>query len=236
MADESACKPDSVPPKGGGGHPSGTAVADSLVRSTREHRVSNPFAQIDPEVDPLDLAPGGVCRAAPVTRCAGGLLHHRFTLTDPKTGGLFSVALSRGSPRVGVTHHPARWSPDFPRRLRGAGDETARPTRPPPTVTQPNGRGNRPVFKPEALPHSGHSVASRFDNRGPREQQHQTLRGGGPQGLTSFTRVPRGGGRTLAGSAQCVRRTIPWSPRAARSRHSLTIASAFRFDSRGTHT
>jgi len=31
-------------------------------------------------------------------------------------GGLFSVALSRGSPRVGVTHHPALWSPDVPRR------------------------------------------------------------------------------------------------------------------------
>ncbi|VXC14184.1 hypothetical protein PLANTIT3_61181 [Plantibacter sp. T3] len=30
-------------------------------------------------------------------------------------GGLFSVALSRGSPRVGVTHRPALWSPDVPR-------------------------------------------------------------------------------------------------------------------------
>jgi hypothetical protein len=30
-------------------------------------------------------------------------------------GGLLSVALSRGSPRVGVTHHRALWSPDFPR-------------------------------------------------------------------------------------------------------------------------
>ena len=29
----------------------------------------------------LSLAPGGVYRAAPVTRGAGGLLHHRFTLT-----------------------------------------------------------------------------------------------------------------------------------------------------------
>ena len=29
--------------------------------------------------------------------------------------GLFSVALSRGSPRVGVTHHLALWSPDLPR-------------------------------------------------------------------------------------------------------------------------
>ncbi len=30
-------------------------------------------------------------------------------------GGLFSVALSRGLPRVGVTHRPALWSPDVPR-------------------------------------------------------------------------------------------------------------------------
>ena len=30
-------------------------------------------------------------------------------------GGLLSVALSRGSPRVGVTHHSALRSPDFPR-------------------------------------------------------------------------------------------------------------------------
>src|SRR6478609_7864370 len=38
-------------------------------------------------------------------------------------GGLFSVALSRESPRVGVTHHLALWSPDLPRRLR---EETTR--------------------------------------------------------------------------------------------------------------
>src|SRR5689334_15911009 len=31
-------------------------------------------------------------------------------------GGLFSVALSRGSPRVAVSNHPALWSPDVPRR------------------------------------------------------------------------------------------------------------------------
>ena len=30
-------------------------------------------------------------------------------------GGLFSVALSRGSPRVAVSHRPALWSPDVPR-------------------------------------------------------------------------------------------------------------------------
>ncbi len=53
---------------------------------------------------------------------------------SPSGSGLFSVALSRGSPRVGVTHHLALWSPDLPRhaarriQLRNA---VARPTRPP---------------------------------------------------------------------------------------------------------
>src|SRR6478672_4565855 len=32
----------------------------------------------------LDLAPGGVCLAVPVTRNAGGLLHRRFTLTGSR--------------------------------------------------------------------------------------------------------------------------------------------------------
>ena len=59
----------------------------------------------------------------PCRRCCqrrGGLLPHRFTLAGASTGGLFSVALSRGSPRVGVTDHPALWSPDFPRQLAAA--------------------------------------------------------------------------------------------------------------------
>jgi len=30
-------------------------------------------------------------------------------------GGLLSVALFRVSPRMAVSHHPALWSPDFPR-------------------------------------------------------------------------------------------------------------------------
>ena len=103
------------------GHPSGTAVAGGLVRSTRElGRAALERSRRPVGTGPLDLAPGGVYRAAPVTRNAGGLLHHRFTLAaarpEPSGGGLFSVALSRGSPRVGVTHHLALWSPDLPRR------------------------------------------------------------------------------------------------------------------------
>ena len=39
-------------------------------------------ASADARTRPLDLAPGGVCRATPVTWGAGGLLHHRFTLTS----------------------------------------------------------------------------------------------------------------------------------------------------------
>ena len=90
---------------------------------------------------PLDLAPGGVYRAAAVTCGAGGLLHHRFTLTprrgDAATrGGLFSVALSRGSPRVGVTDHPALWSPDLPHRAAG-------PARPPGRLTRQIGYADR---------------------------------------------------------------------------------------------
>ena len=72
----------------------------------------------------FDLAPGGVYLARPVTRPAGELLPHRFTLTpspisgqcrrDRRRGGLLSVALSLASRPVGVTHHRVLRSPDFP--------------------------------------------------------------------------------------------------------------------------
>jgi hypothetical protein len=83
---EPACRPGSVLPLArGGDHPSRTAVADSLVRSTREHRAGRPRSLAQGTAgSPLDLAPGGVYRAAAVTCCAGGLLHRRFTLT-PRT-------------------------------------------------------------------------------------------------------------------------------------------------------
>src|SRR5690348_13276344 len=42
-----------------------------------------------------------------------------------RRGGLFSVALSRGSPRVGVTDHPALWSPDLPHRACARRDRPA---------------------------------------------------------------------------------------------------------------
>src|SRR3984893_18980024 len=42
-----------------------------------------------PECGLLDLASGGVCLAIPVTRNAGALLPHRFTLTTATAAGCF---------------------------------------------------------------------------------------------------------------------------------------------------
>ena len=39
------------------------------------------------------LAPSGVCIAIDIATDTGGLLHHRFTLTNIAIGGLLSVAL-----------------------------------------------------------------------------------------------------------------------------------------------
>ncbi len=90
-AGESACRPGSVHPLArAGGHPSGTAVAGSLVRSTREHRAGRPQPLAQPRgTKPrglLDLAPGGVYRAAAVTCGAGGLLHHHQQGHDLQAG------------------------------------------------------------------------------------------------------------------------------------------------------
>jgi len=74
----------------GGDHPSRPAVAGRLQRSTRRlgraalERLRRPATCA---ADPLDLAPGGVYRAARVTPSAGGLLHRRFTLTAPAEAG-----------------------------------------------------------------------------------------------------------------------------------------------------
>lgn len=65
----------------------------------------------------FDLAPDGVCLAEPVTRSAGGLLHHRCTLVQrpfSRRTTCFLLHCAVGSPRLGVTQHRALWSSDFP--------------------------------------------------------------------------------------------------------------------------
>src|SRR4051812_40973315 len=59
-----------------GDHPSPGAVADTLQRPTHE------LGRTTLERSLSGLAPGGVCLATTVARRAGGLLHHRFTLTS----------------------------------------------------------------------------------------------------------------------------------------------------------
>ena len=86
-------------------------------------------------------------------------LHHRRSLDRRRpSGGLFSVALSRGLPRVGVAHRPALRSPDLPRPTsydvcRG------RPTNPSALVIV--GHGTRV---------STGSGLDRLDQRGPRQR------------------------------------------------------------------
>jgi hypothetical protein len=172
--DESACTPDSVaargwgarraaihlglplpvgssgPPAGSGGQPSNACAGHRLAAAAL-----------------LGLAPGGVYRATPVTRDAGGLLPHRFTLTGHTAGGLLSVALSRGSPRVAVSNHPALWSPDVPRQ-RGANpaDATARPTRPSPSHSTPRLSLGSVRRVPRGTGHLGHRRPGVPERRG----------------------------------------------------------------------
>ena len=131
--DESAGTPGPVSPHhcwrcGEGGHPSRTAVASRLQRPTRTPRASSP-------------------RPCAVWSCSRWGLPSRashlarwWSLTPPfhpdhrsPGGGLLSVALSRGSPRVAVSHHRALWSPDVPRRVTARWavlDAAAWPTHP----------------------------------------------------------------------------------------------------------
>ena len=113
-------------------HSSRPAVADGLEHSdpdTPSTRVSARTHSDGPSstVSLFELAPGGVCLAAGHPAVARGLLPHDFTLACASTavlspritassaiGGVISVALSLGSPRVAVSDLPALWSPDFP--------------------------------------------------------------------------------------------------------------------------
>jgi hypothetical protein len=106
-----------------GDHPSATVVTNGLMRPTSRHRAGRSSAQIRPKPNPLGLAPGGVCQATSVTRCAGGLLHHRFTLTGLRRRSVLCGTVPRVSPggrypppcpvvpRLSSTHQGAPRSP-----------------------------------------------------------------------------------------------------------------------------
>ena len=83
-------------------------------------------------IDPmLGLAPDGVCPATAVTRRAGGLLHHRFTLTPTAKGReavCFLLHFAVESLRLGVAQHRALRSSDFPHEQACPVHATVRPT------------------------------------------------------------------------------------------------------------
>ncbi len=103
-------------------HFSGTPVSRRLKRPTRKSITdrANPWAAEIGNPAPLfGLAPGGVCRARPVARSAGELLPRRFTLTEAGRRPASAVCFLWHFPypknrAVGVTHHRALRSPDFP--------------------------------------------------------------------------------------------------------------------------
>ena len=75
-----------------------------------------------PHLPLRDLAPGGVCRAgrSPGRWCALTAPLHPYLRARARRRYL-SVALSSRSPPLGVTQHPALWSPDFPRARSARG-------------------------------------------------------------------------------------------------------------------
>src|SRR6516165_2434908 len=74
----------------GGDHPSGHTVAGCLERPTRRlGRAALERLRGRTWCGLLGLASGGVCLATPVTRNAGALLPHRFTLTTAKVAVCF---------------------------------------------------------------------------------------------------------------------------------------------------
>jgi hypothetical protein len=113
------CNPGSVSPlRRDGGHSSGPDVAARLERPTRD---GAPRRTRDPGRSRrlFGLASGGVCRAGTVTDAAVSsyLTFSPLPVRRAKRaiGGIFSVALSVASRRPGITRHPARRSPEFPR-------------------------------------------------------------------------------------------------------------------------
>ena len=112
--------------KQGGNHLSSPAVTRRLLRPTWGTESEQPSTQ----------------RSAPVWPCSrwglpgrAGCPVRRWSLTPPfhpyrpdQDGGSFSVALSVGLPRLGITQHRALWSSDFPQAEHTARDCPANST------------------------------------------------------------------------------------------------------------
>ena len=106
------------------GHSSGPAVADRFSRPTRTPGPATALPSCEDAGSLFGLAPGGACHAVPVTRSAvrsyrtlsplpscAEASEGRPCVASAEQGGLLSVALSLGSPPVGVTHRHVEVEP-----------------------------------------------------------------------------------------------------------------------------
>ena len=92
-------------------------------------------------------------------RWSGALLPHPFTLTSNR-GGLLSAALSVASPRLAVSEHAARRSPDFPPRRAiiqpSSHNDSSRPGTPAdPGLSKPSLQRLRRLRMPRSPPADG---------------------------------------------------------------------------------
>src|SRR5205085_1690991 len=124
---EPTCTPDSVPGRRcrqpGGGHPSRPAVTRRLQRPTRGSLSDGPPSPCLALLRVGFTEPPGSPRALVRSYRTVAPLPVRRPRGCVAIGGFLSVALSCGSPRLGVIQHLALWSPDVPR----AGQAGTRP-------------------------------------------------------------------------------------------------------------
>ena len=118
---EQACKPDPVPPESGGDHSSSPAVARGVQRPTRGLRPGQPRT---PPYLVLLRVGFSLPALSPGRRCALTAPFHPCRPGFPGLGGVFSVALSLGSPPLAVSQHTALGVRTF---LPGPDDEPRRP-------------------------------------------------------------------------------------------------------------
>ncbi len=139
---QTVCKPGSVQPRGWDGHSSGTRLAAGLARPTRATGREHPRGMACAiRRSPLfGLAPGGVCRAAPVAGGAGRSCRSVSPLPArsclPAQAVCFLWHFPWGHPRRRLAGTVFPWSPDFPP-----------PGLPPAAAVRPSGvlQMNRPL-------------------------------------------------------------------------------------------
>ncbi len=181
-ADESACRPGSVagfrrPAAIHLGPPlpaASSGLPARLGRAALERR-----ARDAPRgASLLDLAPGGVYRAAHVTVGAGGLLHHPFTLTPAKGAVCFLWHCPAGRPGSALPTTSPCGARTF---LGGIRAEHETPTRPP-------GRLVRRASKPNGLPST-----VQLGGKGQRPSHTRSLTARGPPGARPAGQGPEAG-------------------------------------------